>query len=69
MCEFKGSSRAPGGWNNGVNHSNDVLQARANVKNIKYEEVYGIARLESDVVFNEVVQRLQESKIRMLQEV
>ena len=26
-------------------------------------------RLESDVVFNEVVQRLQESKIRMLQEV
>ena len=32
VCEFKGSSRAPGGWNNGVLHSNDVLQARANVK-------------------------------------
>jgi len=29
VCEFKGSSRAPGGWNNGVRHSNDVLQARA----------------------------------------
>ena len=28
VCEFKGSSRAPGGWNNGVRHSNDVLQAR-----------------------------------------
>jgi len=33
VCEFKGSSRAPGGWNNGVRHTNDVLQARANVKN------------------------------------
>ena len=32
VCEFKGSSRAPGGWNNGVCHSNDVLQARAKVK-------------------------------------
>ena len=44
MCEFKGSSRAPGGWNNGVRHSNDVLQARANVKNNKYKDVYGIVR-------------------------
>ena len=33
---------APGGWNNGVRHSNDVLQARANVKNNKYKDVYGI---------------------------
>jgi len=33
VCEFKGSSRASGGWNNGVRHSNDVLQARAKVKN------------------------------------
>ena len=32
VCEFKGSSRAPGGWNNVVRHTNDVLQARANVK-------------------------------------
>jgi len=32
VCEFKGSSRAPGGWNNGVRHSNDVIQARANVE-------------------------------------
>jgi len=32
VCEFKGSSRTPGGWNNGVRHTNDVLQARANVK-------------------------------------
>ena len=31
-----------GGWNNGVRHSNDVLQARANVKNSKYKDVYGI---------------------------
>ena len=42
VCEFKGSSRALGGWNNGVSHSNDVLQARANVKNIKYKDVYGL---------------------------
>ena len=42
VCEFKGSSRALGGWNNGVRHSNDVLQARANVKNNKYKDVYGL---------------------------
>jgi len=42
VCEFKGSSRAPGGWNNGVRHSNDVLQARANVKNNKNSQVYGL---------------------------
>ena len=41
MCEFKGSSRAPGGLNNGVRHSNDVLQAHANVKNKKYKGAYG----------------------------
>jgi len=33
VCEFKGSSRASGGWNNGVRHSDDVIQARAKVKN------------------------------------
>jgi len=42
VCEFKGSSRAPGGWNNGVRHTNDVLQARANVKNNTYKDVYGL---------------------------
>ena len=42
VCEFKGSSRAPGGWNNGVRHSNDVLQVRDNVKNNKYKDVYGL---------------------------
>jgi len=42
VCEFKGSSRAPGGWDNGVRHSNDILQARANVKNNKYKDVYGL---------------------------
>jgi len=42
VCEFKGSNRAPGGWNNSVRHSNDVLQARANVKNNKYKDVYGL---------------------------
>jgi len=42
VCEFKGSSCVSGGWNNGVRHSNDVLQARGNVKNNKYKEVYGI---------------------------
>ena len=42
VCEFKGSSRAPGGWNNGVRQSNDILQARANVKNNKYKDVYGL---------------------------
>ena len=40
VCEFKGSRRAPGGWNNGVRHSNDVLQARAKVN--KYKDVYGL---------------------------
>ena len=44
VCEFTGSSRAPGGWNNGVRHSNDVLQARANVKNNKYKDVYGLVQ-------------------------
>ena len=42
VCEFKGSSRAPGGWNNSVRHSNDVLQARTNVKNNEYKDVYGL---------------------------
>ena len=42
VCEFKGSSCAPGGWNNGVCHSNDVLQARAKIKNNKYKDVYGL---------------------------
>jgi len=44
VCEFKGSSRAPGGWNKSVRHANDVLQARANVKNNKYKDVYGLVR-------------------------
>ena len=42
VCEFKGSSRAPGGWDNGVRHSNDVLQALENVKNNKYKSVYEV---------------------------
>ena len=42
VCEFKGSSRAHRGWNNGVRHSNDVLQARADVKKNKYKDVYGL---------------------------
>ena len=42
MCEIKGSSRAPGVWDNSVRHSNDVLKARANVKNNKYKDVYGV---------------------------
>ena len=42
VCEFKGSSRAPGGWDNSVRHSNDVLQARVKVKNNKYKDVYGL---------------------------
>jgi len=44
VCEFKGSSRAPGGWNNSVHHSNEVLQARVKVKKNKYKDVYGLAR-------------------------
>ena len=39
LC-VKGKSRDPGGWNNSVRHSNDVLQARENVN--KYKDVYGI---------------------------
>ena len=39
---LKGSSRAPGGWNNGVRHTNDVLQARANVKTNKYKDAYAL---------------------------
>jgi len=42
VSEFKGSSHAPGGWDNGARHSNDVLQARANIKNNKYKDVYGL---------------------------
>ena len=38
VCEFKGSSHAPGGRDNSVRH----LQARANVKNNKYKDVYGV---------------------------
>jgi len=44
VCELKGSSSAPGGWNNCVRNSNDVLQARANVKNNKYKDVYCFAQ-------------------------
>jgi len=40
VCELKGTSHAPGGWNNSVRYSNDVLQASANVKNNKYKDVY-----------------------------
>ena len=42
VCEFKGSSRASGGWDNGVRHSNDILQTCANVKYNKYKDVYGV---------------------------
>jgi len=42
VCEFMGKSCAPGGWNNGVCHTNDVLQTRANVKDNKYAQVYGL---------------------------
>jgi len=42
VCEIKGSSCALGGWNNSVRHSNDVLQAHANVKNNKYKDIYGL---------------------------
>jgi hypothetical protein len=45
VCEFTGSSRALGGWNNGVRLTNDVLKARATVKNNKYLEAYGLTRL------------------------
>jgi len=42
LCEFKGSSHAPGGWNNSLCHSNDVLQVRVKVKNNKNKDVYGL---------------------------
>jgi len=42
VCEFKGSSRASGGWNFSLRHSNEVLQARAKIKNNKYKDVYGL---------------------------
>ena len=44
VCEFKGSSRVPVGWDNSVRHSDDVLQASVNVKNNKYKAVYGLAQ-------------------------
>jgi len=44
VCESTGSSRALGEWNNGVRHSNDVLKARATVKNNKYSEAYGLVQ-------------------------
>ena len=43
-CEFMGSSRAPGGWNNVAHHTHAVLQARANVNNNQYSEVCGLAQ-------------------------
>jgi hypothetical protein len=42
VCEFNGSSGAPGGWDKGVRHSNDIPQARANVQNNKYNNVHGL---------------------------
>ena len=42
VCEFTSSSRALGGWNNGVCHTNDDLKARASVKNNKHSEAYGL---------------------------
>ena len=44
VCEFMGSSRALGGWNNSVCHTHDILQARANVKNNEYLQVYGLVK-------------------------
>jgi len=42
VCEFTGSSRALGGWNNSVRHTHDVLKARATVKNNKCSEAYSL---------------------------
>jgi len=50
VCDFKGSRRAPGGWNNSVRHTNDVLQARANIKN-QYQEYQIQGRLWSHKAF------------------
>jgi len=50
VCEFKGSSHAPGGWSNGVRNTNDILQARANVKNNKYKDVYGLMAFATAIV-------------------
>ena len=36
--EFMGSSRALGGWNIGVRHTNDILKASASVMNNKFSE-------------------------------
>jgi len=53
VCEFRGSSRAPGGWNNGEHYTHGVLQARANIKTNRYSEIYGLvtrpSRLPSQV--------------------
>ena len=44
VCEIMAhvSSRALGEWNNGVRHAHNVFQTRANVKNNKYSEIYGL---------------------------
>ena len=55
MCEFKGSSGAPGGWDNGVRHSNDVLQAHANVKNNKYKTLEIIIDLPFRFPINNII--------------
>jgi len=39
-----GSSRALGGWNNGVRRTNDVLKARSTVKNNQHSEAYGLVK-------------------------
>jgi len=45
VCEFRGSSHAPGGWNNGEHYTHGVLQARANIKTNRYSEIYGLVTL------------------------
>ena len=45
LCvSFTSRNCAPGEWNNSVRHSNDVLQARAKVKNNEYKDVYGLVK-------------------------
>jgi len=43
-CKSSRVQSCPWGWDNGVRHSNDVLQARATVKNNKYKIVWLVTR-------------------------
>ena len=50
MCEFKGNSRVPGGWDNGVRHSYDVLQVLSTSRTINTRTFMGSSKAFTPVI-------------------